>query len=44
VVYNRLTPKASGPVKSGKPVSYLLGSGGAQISARSFKGAVTITR
>jgi hypothetical protein len=44
VVYNRLTPKASGPLKSGKPVSFLLGSGGAQISARSFKGAVTVTR
>ena len=44
VIYNRLTPKASGPLKSGKPVSFLLGSGGAQISARSFKGAVTVTR
>ena len=44
VIYNRLTPKASGPLKSGKPVSFVLGSGGAQISARSFKGAVTVTR
>lgn len=44
VIYNRLTPKASGPLKSGKPVSFLLGNGGAVISARSFKGAVTVSR
>jgi DUF4097 and DUF4098 domain-containing protein YvlB len=44
VIFNRLTPKGSGPIKSGKPVSFLLGNGGAQISARSFKGAITITR
>jgi hypothetical protein len=44
VIFNRLTPKGSGPLKGGKPVSFLVGHGGAQISARSFKGTITITR
>lgn len=43
VVHNKLVPKGS-PQKGGKPVSFMLGSGGARISARSFKGAIIVTR
>jgi hypothetical protein len=44
VVYNKLIPKGSGPLKGGKPLSFTIGTGAAQISARSFKGAVIVTR
>lgn len=44
-VANRLGPKgASTSTPKGKPVTFLVGEGGAQVSARSFKGAVIVTR
>lgn len=43
LVFNKLVPKGSPPPK-GKTVVFLSGEGGAQVSARSFKGNVTISR
>lgn len=45
VVNNRLSPKAgASSAPRGKPLVFLVGEGGAQVSARSFKGTVTVTR
>lgn len=43
MVFNKLSPKASAPPK-GKPVVFWSGEGGARVTARSFKGNVTISR
>ncbi|HEX9894623.1 MAG TPA: hypothetical protein VGA78_11905 [Gemmatimonadales bacterium] len=43
VIYNKLVPKGSA-IKGGKPLSFMMGTGGAQVSARSFKGAITVSR
>ncbi len=43
MVINKLVPKVSSTPK-GKTVVFLSGEGGAQVSARSFKGNVTISR
>jgi hypothetical protein len=43
MVFNKIAPKGTAPPK-GKPVVFVAGEGGAQVSARSFKGNVTISR
>jgi hypothetical protein len=43
MVFNKLSPKGSTPPK-GKPVVFWSGEGGARVTARSFKGNVTISR
>ena len=43
LVFNKIAPKGNAPPK-GKPVVFVAGEGGAQVSARTFKGNVTISR
>jgi len=43
LVFNKIAPRGNPPPR-GKPVVFVAGEGGAQVSARTFKGNVTISR